>query len=723
MKKIGAKKCDGAVKAYSSNNRYSSRKTYHCKETFEGVAVPDSETTIYKLDLSSSNFSLTKKTAELTSISYKEALQDSEGWENTELSLSYLTNLENCKAAVETLSESLFRFLEVLGYLETSSLNNKEQLETVHDEVLTSLAYAERDRRVYALLKFAPYVDEQFIQLMSDVRKDDTHTLSWFYADGDLEKQKNRLTVAQTFPLFLQLFIDSEQKNIFSRDSERQAYSSLKHDVEMLKIRSRYKDAKLDKYLSSLNELDELHRKMNGLSISRKELKSLIDQGQDIKSHLAKSISLEQDLSDQTLEKLIRIKTFPERIQYGEFLGALHYLDKVESSWFPANSDELGAFVQCFWKSKELAKYTHKPFNDILDNIQGKWIEWNDLVGPIEDIQTIAKWIDELNQTILLPQVLADLTKYQLHTMTDTDAFAYYTEEPSRRYSFIHRDSREERMQELLQTKEQDAINLVLDNSSELDILACALSWQKNKKEYRKKLSKLSDGMYREPDSWPAVSRQVTSPNGYIISPISSKNEYKKLSDELSGVLGKGVYGCLYKPTHIAAIYKKGEEEAIGAITLTEKFNTSGQVSFLDSEFTVSDTMFSLRRNPSPSPEQRTAMEWYINELSHNNSLKPDWKSIAKTRSENQSNRMYRYLAKRFRFNPIDREQREKAFDIFQNFLPEMFKDKSSDKFISYDTIYSNLKLKNSALLIKFESLKVSRDDIDHTRRGFISFR
>lgn len=659
--KVGSKSCSGSK----------------CHETFPGVDQDFTNFQIHRVDVTASGVKVSGKTANFDVTSLKEALASDEKYGEKKGNLGQFLKIESCEKAVKTLTESIYGTLESFGLITNSDIKDQQMQEAFKARLSAILAEAERKRRMSEFVTLRFQIPLDMWKVMKDCRRDDDKALNWLYADGNEEVQKYRIQAAQSYPLFLPVFL-KEHRSDFDpfKDRYRRSYYREKSEEE-----SAHEESQRAEYQAFVEQNDQLLAN--------------IDEAKPIADQLRTSLLSDFEVSPRTLRSLGKIKKMPDGMNYKTFLLNIKHLDSLDSSWHPRTTDELADFMECVVRAEAFEKVLDRPVMETLLKTKGKWTEWKEKTVSEQAILHIRDWRTEVTRMVILPLILKQVPKDVLETITDRNKFMEATGQRGGRggfglmWDFDMGDRIADQMKRIFETEEKEAISAFFSKVSDLEMLACSIRWHEQGETYSARKQALGISNLSDLDNWAALSEPVQSPHGYWIKPLTSKAALNEEGAAMGHCVGWNGYDakCLTKRDHIVSVSEDGGDARLSTVQLREVFNELGQVVNLE-----------IAQNQGPGKDKGTqAVEWYIKELFNNPSMRPDWKAIEEIRADNRNVVMKEGVAAQIGFDPMEDGNPERAYETVRAYLPAKYRQMSLDEFLNNSSAAELLKLEETA--------------------------
>lgn len=657
--------------SFSRENHYQetlggdSCSGFRCHASNPSYKVDRSNLKLYRFDVSAKGIQLQTKDTKLSAIFTKCVDGENDDFSRTSADYASFFDMDEIKKSVKSLADTIFIHLEMSGHIISSSIDDEEKQTQFMNEITNVLAHSEK-RRFSQIVSdfFKQSIPESLLQAVEDTKRTDQRFINWLLADGNEQHQKYRLQIVQSYPLFAKVFTDDHENH-------RRYY----HDDYGFLFTGRSRELS--------EEEQEAKRKREQISKKYKNdkqrLLESIDNAQPITDILGHCLIKGKTLSNRTIKNLGKIEEYPEGLDYNEFLDSLFYLDDLDSNWHPKSSKEFFDFIQCVKRAKIFSRLLERPTLDILKKTKGQWSKWKDKTISLQAVKDVKDWMDELQKAVVLPHILSQASNDLIQGLTDNDKFSEITGERS----YYATD----KIKRFFDARERGFAS-ILDGISETDILSCSLRWHSQGETYSARKQSLGIVNLNDIDDWSSLSEPVTSPEGLLIKPLTSKQELDEEGKAMGNCVGYGGYDakCLTKHDHILSVSENGKR--LSTVQVKEVFNKAGQVTRLDI----------VQNQGNDKKRTEKAVQWYIRELFGNSAMAPDWEEIESNRVENRKHAAKQGLASYFGFDPLVRVYREQSFKNFSAYMPSRFRSKSYADFVALPKISEFLLFENTHL-------------------------
>lgn len=585
----------------------------------------------------------------------------------------------------DALSEKIVNLLYDFGLLVDAGLSAKEeeQLKRAVSAKISQGAESARRHKIFALTKA---VQPDFKKIMFRTGQTTSiDTLNWLYADGDETKQKYRLQAVQSYPVLLS-FITGQHLD---------SYNIIYHQEN---------DERPNR------PTDEQKKE---LCAKIQKLRDSIDDAKPIADQLRHCIFADHVVSKDTIKSLQKIRHIKKNQH--SVVSAIKYMDQLNVNWHPRTAEDFEEFCEYLQRAKDFAAVLpHINAIDVMNLARGRWDSHKIRHLNSRDIRNIKDFLDEIDKTVIWPQLIGPYN--------DTTMQALGEKAPHMGgYGF------NDFYKKLLSEKEAVKTAL-LDKLSPTDILSLSLRWHEQGESYSAAKEALGMSHIKGLYQWKPLSAPTKSPQGLVLTPLFTRAQLHAEGQEMGNCVGTSGYDakCLTGHDHIISITDPQKENALdrhmATIQLREKFaREGGAVTGLEivqvqgPKYKNKELEIKVPQKEKNQREQaaKEAVHWYIRELFNNQSMRPDWTEIENDRVIARELAAKEGLSYLCGFNPQAADNRKKAFEIIQPYLPRMFKSESYDSFWQRTDIEQAQVIDNTDLFGKLGEMDVLRADPD----------
>ena len=173
-----------------------------------------------------------------------------------------------------------------------------------------------------------------------------------------------------------------------------------------------------------------------------------------------------------------------------------------------------------------------------------------------------------------------------------------------------------------------------------------------------------------EDSSWADLIAPLTTDEGVAIHALTTKKDLEKEGEDMEHCVGGYASSCILGSSHILHLSYQGHHSTLQL----EETKQDGHI-------TVNQVQHQTVLNEPPAPALIEAAKWLIEGI-NSNTIEINWERIHKERSAAQEAYNKNKLKNLVGFDPLDEEQRVKAYDIMSRFCYGKMSNISRDEFI-----------------------------------------